>query len=268
MSENYQQKVIDFFNGRTAYDSEGDSHPREAKRLLNYVAVTSGQTILDLATGTGLMAIPAAKAVAPKGSVIGVDISKGMLAQAKDKMVAAAIDNLELIEADVESIDFQREQFDTIFCCSALVYISNIPAMIAKCYLWLKPGGCLAFTTPERSSYLAEVKVKVCQDLFAIDLPHIIRPLWTPEKCRIILQKSGFQNIEIEKHQYSRSRIDKDYSSVRIEEEFYPRGNPLLSLSEAQKELLQAEYQKAVDQLIAKQGVWQESTHLYVKAWK
>ena len=96
MSENYQQKVIDFFNGRTAYDSEGDSHPREAKRLLNYVAVTSGQTILDLATGTGLMAIPAAKAVAPKGSVIGVDISKGMLAQAKDKMVAAAIDNLEL----------------------------------------------------------------------------------------------------------------------------------------------------------------------------
>ena len=268
MQKDYKQKVIDFFNGRIAYDSEGDSHPREAKRLLEYVGVISGQTILDLATGTGLVAIPATKAVAPKGSVIGVDISTGMLAQAKDKIIAEAIDNLELIEADVESIDFNSEQFDLIFCCSALVYISDIPAIVDKCYRWLKSGGCLAFTTPDKSSYLADVRVKVCQDLFGIDLPHIIRPLWTPEKCHTILQKSGFQNIEIEKHQYRRYKIDKNYGSTRMEKEFYPRGNPLLNLSEAQKELLQAEYKKAVDQLIANQGVWQEATNLYVKAGK
>ena len=69
MPEEYKQKVIDFFNGRTAYDREGDSHMREAKRLLEYVVVRSGQRILDLATGTGLVAIPAAKAVAPQGSL-------------------------------------------------------------------------------------------------------------------------------------------------------------------------------------------------------
>ena len=266
MLEDYKQKVIDFFNGRTAYDLEGDSHPREAKRLLEYVAVQSGQTILDLATGTGLVAISAAKAVAPKGSVIGVDISPGMLAQAKYKVITEGIDNLELIEADAESIDFKDEQFDIIFCCSALVYISNIPAILDKCYRWLKPGGCLAFTTPDKTSHLAEIRVKVCQDLFGIDLPHIIRPLWTPEKCRTLLQESGFQDIEIEKHQYSKYKIDKNYGAARIEREFYPRGNPLLNLSETQKELLQAEYKKAVDQLIVEQGVWQESTNLYVKA--
>ncbi len=268
MQEDYKQKVIDFFNGRTAYDLEGDSHPREAKRLLEYVRVTSGQTILDLSTGTGLVAIPAAKAVGVQGSVIGVDISTGMLAQAQDKIVAEGINNLELIEADVELIDFDSEQFDVIFCCSALVYVSDILAILEKCYCWLKPGGCLAFTTPERSSYLADVRVKVCQDLFGIDLPHIIRPLWTPEKCRTILQKSGFQNIEIEKHQYKRYKIDKNYGSTRMEKEFYPRGNPLLSLSEAEKELLQIEYKKAVDRLIADRGVWQEATNLYVKARK
>lgn len=42
----------------------------------------------------------------------------------------------------------------------------------------------------------------------------------------------------------------------------------LLNLSPAQKELLQAEYQKAVGQLIADRGVWQESINLYVKAFK
>lgn len=268
MQENYKQKVIDFFNGRTNYDLEGDSHPKEAKRLLEYVAVKPGQIILDLATGTGLVAIPAAKAIGPFGSVIGVDISKGMLAQAKDKILAEAVDNLELIEADVESIDFNSEQFDVIFCCSALVYISDISAIVKKIYRWLKPGGCLAFTTPEKSSYLADVRVKVCQDLFGIDLPHIIRPLWTSEKCLTMLKKSGFQNIAIEKHQYRKYKIDKNYASTRIEQEFYPRGNPLLSLSKAQKELLQAEYQKAVEGLIRDQGVWQEATNLYVKGWK
>lgn len=268
MQEDYKQQIIYFFNGRTSYDLEGDSHPREAKRLLEYVTVKPGQTILDLATGTGLVAIPAAKAVGTKGSVIAVDISKGMLAQAKDKIVAEAIKNLELIEADVESIDFNSEQFDLIFCCSALVYISDIAAILDKCYCWLKPGACLAFTTLNKNSYLADIRVKVCQDLFGIDLPHIIRPLWTPEKCQTMLQESGFQNIEIEQHQYRRYKIDNNYDSTRIENEFYPRGNPLLSLSEAQKELLQTEYKKAVDQLIAKQGVWLEAINLYVKAWK
>ena len=266
--DDYKQQVVDFFDRRTAYDAEGDSHPQEAKRLLEYVPLKSGQAVLDIATGTGLVAIAAAKKVAPNGFVTGVDISPGMLEQAKTKMAIAQIDNLRLIEADIESISFKAEQFDVIFCCSALVYISDLTAMMNKCYGWLKPGGCFAFTTPDKKSYLAEVRVKLCQDLFGIDLPHIIRPLWTAEKCRNLLQQSGFKDIAIEKYLYSRTKIDDNYSSTRLEREFYPRGNPLSSLSEAQKELLQVEYTKAVTQLIAEQGVWQEANNLYVKAYK
>ena len=263
--DDYKKQVIEFFDRRTAYDAEGDSHPNEAKRLLEYVRLESGQTILDLATGTGLIAIAAAK-IASDGSVIGVDMSSGMLKQARSKIAAERIDNLELIEADIEAIAFDIK-FDVIFCCSALVYVSDIPAMLDKCYSWLKPGGCFAFTTPDKKSHLADVKVKVCQDLFGIDLPHIIRPLWTPEKCRNLLQQSGFKDIAIEKYLYSRTKIDNNYST-RLEREFYPRGNPLSNLSEAQKELLQVEYTKAVTQLIAERGMWQEANNLYVKAYK
>ena len=264
----YKQQVIDFFNSRTTYDTEGDSHPQEARRLLDYVPLKLGQTILDLATGTGLVAIAAAKKVAPDGSVIGVDISSRMLQQARAKIISEGIDNLELIEADVEAIAFEPKQFDVIFCCSALVYVSDIPAILDKCYGWLKPGGCITFTTPDKTSYLAQIRVKLCQDLFGIDLPHIIRPLWTPEKCRNVLQQFGFRNIEIQRHLYSRSKIDRNYSSTRIEQEFYPRGNPLSKLSEAQQQLLQAEYNKVVQQIIADRGVWQENINLYVKADK
>ena len=268
MQQNYKQQIIKFFNSRTAYDSEGDNHPNEAKRLLDYIPLTSGQSVLDIATGTGLLAIPAVKSISPSGRVIGVDISPIMLAQAREKITKGAIENLELIEADIESMNFDSEQFDVIFCCSALVYVADIPKILAKCYRWLKPQGYFAFTTPDCNSYLAHLKVQLSQELFGIDLPHIIRPLWSPEKCRSLLQQSGFHNIEIEKHQYSRSRITKNTGLARIENELYPKGNPLQSLSEAEKQLLQAEFKKAVDRLVVEQGIWQEANNLYVKARK
>ena len=164
MQKNYQQKIINFFNTRTSYDSEGRGHPENAQRLLDYATVRSGQTILDLCTGTGLVAIPVAKTVGLQGSVIGVDFSSGMLSQAEAKMKAEGIENLELIEASVELIDFDREQFDTIFCSSGLVYVSDIPALLSKCYRWLKPGGCLAFTSSNRGSHLSEIRVRVCRE--------------------------------------------------------------------------------------------------------
>lgn len=268
MQESYKQRVIDFFNNRTAYDSEGKGHPEEAKRLLNFVLVQSGQTILDIATGTGLVAIPVAKAVAPQGSVIGVDMSAEMLAQANVKIVAEGINNLELIEADVESIDFNNEQFNLIFCCSALVYISDIPAILDKCYRWLKPGGCFAFTTPDKSSHLAEIRVKICQNLLGIDLPHIIRPLWTPEKCTTLLQKSGFQNIEIEKHIFRIENISDNYGSTQIEKEFYPRGNPLLNLLETQKQLLQARIYKSCQAIDVRVRNMARGYSMYIRALK
>lgn len=267
MQEDYKLRIVDFFNSRTTYDFEGRGHPENAQRLLNFVSVQPGQIILDIATGTGLVAIPVAQTV-EHGSVIGVDMSVGMLAQAKAKINAKGINNLELIEADIELIDFNHEQFDLIFCSSALVFMKDIPALLNKCYLWLKPGGCLAFTSSNKGSHLSEVRVKVCRDLLGIELPHIIRPLWTPEKCTKLLQNSGFQNIEIEKHLFRREKIDYDYGSTQIETEFYPRENPLLNLSQTQKQLLQTEFKQAVDRLIAEEGIWQSAINLYVKAKK
>ncbi len=76
MQKNYQQRIVDFFNNRTAYDSEDRGHPENAQRLLDFVTLRSSQTILDVCTGTGLVAIPLARIVGEQGLVIGVDIKK------------------------------------------------------------------------------------------------------------------------------------------------------------------------------------------------
>jgi hypothetical protein len=66
----------------------------------------------------------------------------------------------------------------------------------------------------------------------------------------------------------SENKSHPENAQKLLNNEFYPRGNPLLNLSETQKQLLRIEYIKAIDHLIAEKGIWQEAINLYVKAWK
>ena len=269
MSE-YKQQVIDFFNSRTDYDAEGDSHPNEAKKLLEFApTIKAGQTILDLATGTGLIAIAAVEKVVPMGSVVGVDISAGMLSQAKSKIGDRNIKNLELIEADIESVSFKPEQFDFIFCCSAMMYVSDIPALLTKCHGWLKPGGYLAFSTSAKTAYWADIQVQLCQELFSLDFPHINRPLWTTEKCQALLKRAKFKDIEIELERVG-EYIDRE-SSVGIEwteQHLSPQANFLVNLTDSQKQQLKKAYQTAIEDRVTEDGLWCDRSLLFVKAHK
>ena len=270
MVSEYKQQVIDFFDKRTAYDEEGDSHPNEARKLLEFAPVKAGQTILDLATGTGLAAIAAAEKVAPMGSVVGVDISAGMLSQARSKIGDRNLTNLELIKADIESVSFKPEQFNLIFCCSAIVYACDIPSLLDKCHSWLKPGGYLAFSTSAKTAYNADLQVQLCQDLFGIDLPHILRPLWTAEKCEALLKQAKFKDIEIESERRGEYIVRDDYS-VDIgwaENHLSPHTNLSLDLTDSQKQQLQKAYQKAIDERVTKEGLWCDRSLLFVKAHK
>ena len=266
--ESYKQQVINFFERRTNYDCEGSHHPAEAKKLLEFIPLQLGQQVLDLATGTGLVAIDAAKKVGAAGSVIGVDISPGMLSQAQEKIEAKKINNLQLIEADAESIDFDNEQFNAIFCCSAITYFSDISSILTNCYRWLKPSGFMAFSCSYKTAYMASLKVDICQRLFGIDLPHINQPLSTPEKCRTLLQKAGFKQIEIEIERSGKYLSTDSYIMSWDGRDFFPRGNPLFNLSTTELAKLQLEYQQEVKKLVTDKGVWLDTTKLFVRSRK
>lgn len=74
----YKQQVADLYSSRSSSYDDGDWHPRIAHRLVEYAQLASRQQVLDIATGTGIVASEAAQIVGAKGRVIGIEISKVM----------------------------------------------------------------------------------------------------------------------------------------------------------------------------------------------
>ena len=213
-----------------------------------------------------MIAIPAAQMVGTEGYVMGVDMSPGMLSQGRQKIEALGLQNIELIEADAEYLNFDDDSFDGIFCSSALVYLADIPAALKNCYRWLKKGGIVAFSCFSETSFTTPIIIKACAK-HGVSLLNINEPLSTPEKCHNLLKQAGFQEIEVKTKQLGEylSLSDRRLSwDGRFW--FHPTGNPLLQLSQDQLEKLQAEYRAEVESLASDEGVWYDITTFFVLA--
>jgi ubiquinone/menaquinone biosynthesis C-methylase UbiE len=68
--DEYKQQIADLYSDQSASYDHGAWHPRIAHRLIEYADIRPGQKILDLATGTGMVAISAAQIVGDEGYVM------------------------------------------------------------------------------------------------------------------------------------------------------------------------------------------------------
>jgi ubiquinone/menaquinone biosynthesis C-methylase UbiE len=268
--DSYKQQLREFYGRRTTYDYEpGTRHPLEAKLLLEFVPLQSGQKILDVATGTGLVAIPAAKKVGAEGYVIGIDITPGMLHQARAKITAVGLQNIELIEADADNYNFSYDSFDMVFCCEAIALFPDIPAIVQKFYRWLKTGGFVAFTVPPDTAYLANIYSNICTQLLGTPVQHMLEVIGTPEKCHELLQQAGFRDIEIKIEPSGRYGNFQKQQLSQPMLNFLFKANPLLAnLSAEQLHQLQISYQAEIAKLTTNQGVWEDTTKFFVRAQK
>ncbi|MBD2344891.1 class I SAM-dependent methyltransferase [Anabaena subtropica] len=262
--QTYKTEVINFFNSRSKYDN--DYTIRRALPLLELIPLQNGQKVLDLATGTGIMAIAAAEIVGATGKVIGVDFSSGMLAQAQEKINKLGLQNIELIEADAEYIDFEDESFDVILCSTAIVYFRDIPAALSKWYRFLKKGGIVGFSCCSQESCEAPTIIKACakNDILLIN---INEPTGTIQKCHLLMEAAGFEDIEVKTQQFG------FYHSLEQAKRwnggwFHPRENPLLNLSSEQMEEVKAEYCREIEAKATEQGVWYENLTFFVSGRK
>lgn len=268
ISQNYEQKykqsVVEFFNGRTTYDNEHTI--RRALPLLAMVSLQAGHRVLDMATGTGIIAIASAQAVGTNGHVVGVDFSSGMLKQAEEKIVDLGLQNIELIEADADYLQFENESFDVVFCSSAIVYLRDIAAVLKNWYRWLKPGGTVAFSGWSEQSYPAPWIIEACAQQ-NISIQNINEPTGTAEKCRMLLGAAGFQSVDVQSQQMGKYRTIEQLGGWDGSW-FHPEENPLLRLTREQRQSLLTNYRRILTQKITQQGIWCESLAFFVAGHK
>jgi demethylmenaquinone methyltransferase/2-methoxy-6-polyprenyl-1,4-benzoquinol methylase len=116
---------------------------RWRRELAGRIATSRPQTILDVATGTGGVAIALARETDAR--ITGVDISAEMLARGRERVQAAGLGTrigLELGRA--EDLGFRAESFDAVSFTYLLRYVADPSAAIAELARVLRPGGVMA----------------------------------------------------------------------------------------------------------------------------
>ncbi len=106
-------------------------------------ALTLGQHVLDLGTGTGAVAERASPLVGPHGHIVGVDISPDMLQLAKRKLAARALTNVSWREGRAEAVPADNGTFDVILASLSLMYAIDRAAAAREMARVLRPQGRL-----------------------------------------------------------------------------------------------------------------------------
>jgi demethylmenaquinone methyltransferase/2-methoxy-6-polyprenyl-1,4-benzoquinol methylase len=107
------------------------------RQALLRAGVTPGMRVLDVATGTGLVARSAIAILGDARAVIGLDPSVGMLREARRASAAP------LVQGQVETLPFPPERFDVLTFGYALRHVTDLEVAFTECRRVLKPGGRL-----------------------------------------------------------------------------------------------------------------------------
>jgi ubiquinone/menaquinone biosynthesis C-methylase UbiE len=103
-----------------------------------------GERVLDVACGTGLVTLPAARLVGPYGAVVGVDISQGMVEKAAVRAAAKGLGQVRFLRMEAESLELRDGSFDVALCSLGLMYVPDPVAALREIRRVLRPGGRLA----------------------------------------------------------------------------------------------------------------------------
>lgn len=115
-----------------------------SKRLIALAHVTSGQRVLDVATGAGDPALTAAQVVGPTGEVVGIDHAPQMLEAARERAAAAGLTNVTFIEGNAQALDLTPQSFDAVLSRWGLMFFLPLVPALEGFRRVLRPGGYLA----------------------------------------------------------------------------------------------------------------------------
>ena len=174
--------------------------------------VKNNHWVLDIAGGTGDLAIALRRRVGETGCVFLVDINRSMLTQGRDKLLNLGIvDGVQYVQADVEALPFSDNTFDCVSIAFGLRNVTDKPKALSAMFKKLRYGGCLiilefsksvlGFLKPLYNAYSFNVIPKMGKLIAKNEtgykyLVESIRMHPDRKTLSELIENSGFSNVE------------------------------------------------------------------------
>jgi ubiquinone/menaquinone biosynthesis C-methylase UbiE len=120
-------------------DHVGQYTGKLVPRLLEIARLRPGQTVLEVATGTGIAAFAAAGVIGKSGSIVATDISPHMLDRARERL--ASFPNASFSTEDGQALSFSDQSFDAVICNMGLMYFPDPGKGVKEFYRVLRKSG-------------------------------------------------------------------------------------------------------------------------------
>ena len=170
--------------------------------ILEKAALRPGMRVLDVGCGFGTLTLEAARAVAPDGSVIGIDLSAPMLELARTRGTGSGTTNVTFLQADAQTYRLDGHA-DRVISRHGVMFFDDPEAAFANLAAALRPGGRVAVAVwqgPERNPWMGVPMVAA-----ASVAPVAVAPPGGPgpfslgdeDRVRSLLAAAGLQSVEL-----------------------------------------------------------------------
>jgi ubiquinone/menaquinone biosynthesis C-methylase UbiE len=138
--ETYRKKAKHYDKTSWLYPAPGYPQRSQRRRTVQALRLRPGDTVVDIACGTGLNFALIQELIGPEGRIVGVDLTDAMLERAQDRVAANGWGNVSLVQSDAVEFEFPTE-VDAILSTYALTQVPDCAAVIAHGAAALRQGG-------------------------------------------------------------------------------------------------------------------------------